>query len=103
MQRAQFQFDPGVTTTVALQDGALHTGTTQDCTPYAERAQAMHKANMVGTGDMRLAASVPFVIVEQYLNKHGIGLQELGRSPEHQRRLLNDPDLSMFRVWKGRV
>jgi hypothetical protein len=52
---------------------------------------------------MRLAASIPMVLVERYLNDHAISLQELGRSPEHQKRLLNDPALAHFRIWKGRV
>ena len=68
-----------------------------------ERAQAMHNEGLHGSKDMRLAASVPVVIVEKYLNDHGITLQELGRSQEHQRRLLNDPALAHFRIWKGRV
>lgn len=94
---------PGVVTTVALQDGALITGTTQDCTPYVERAQAMHNEGLHGSSDMRLAASIPVVLVEKYLNTHGITLQELGKSQEHQKRLLNDPALAHFRIWKGRV
>lgn len=94
---------PGVVTTVALEDGALVTGTTQDCTPYAERAQALHNAGLTGSSEMRHAASIPFVLVERYLNAHNISLGELGRSQEHQRRLLNDPALAHFRIWKGRV
>ncbi len=103
MLRTDISAAPGVVTTVALQDGALVTGTTQDCTPYAERAQAMHNAGHTGSSDMRLAASIPMVLVERYLNDHAITLQELGRSPEHQKRLLNDPALAHFRIWKGRV
>lgn len=95
---------PGVVTTVALQDGALVTGTTQDCTPYAERTKAMHNAGYTGPSrDMKLAASIPMVLVEKYLNDNQITLQDLGRSQEHQRRLLGDPALSHFRVWKGAV
>lgn len=97
------QSAPGVQTTVALQDGALITGTTQDCTPYVERAKAMSAAEMTGSKDMRLAASIPVVLVEKYLNDNGITLQELGRSQEHQKRLLNDPALAHFRIWKGRI
>jgi hypothetical protein len=52
---------------------------------------------------MRLAASIPVVLVERYLNTHGITLGELGKSQEHQKRLLNDPALAHFRIWKGRV
>lgn len=92
-----------VTTTIALQDGALITGTTQDCTPYAERAQAMQAAGLHGSKDMRLAASVPMVLVERYCNQAGIELAEFNSSQEHKKRLLNDPALSHFRIWPGRV
>jgi hypothetical protein len=101
--RSDLQTAPGVVTTVALQDGALVTGTTQDCTPYAERAKAMHNEGRHGSSDMRLAASVPMVLVESYLNRCGIEMSDFVASPEHQRRFLNDPALSHFRVWKGRV
>lgn len=93
----------GVQTVVALEDGALVTGTTQDCTPIVERTKAMHNSGMVGSADMRLAASVPRVLVERYCNDAGIGFNEFTQSPEHKRRLLNDPALAHFRVWAGRV
>lgn len=93
----------GVQTVIALQDGALVTGTVQDATPIAEVTKAMHNEGLHGSSDLRYAAEVPVVFVEQYLNQHGITLQEFLRSQEHKRRLLNDPAISAFRVWKGRV
>lgn len=93
----------GVQTTVALQDGALVTGTTQDCTPYAKRAQAMQREGLHGSSDMRLAASVPFVLIERYCNQSGIALGDFMSSAEHKRRLLNDPALAHFRIWPGRI
>ena len=92
-----------VVSTIALQDGALITGTTQDCTPYAERAQAMQAAGLHGSKDMRLAASVPAVLVERYCNQAGIDLAEFNASQDHKKRLLNDPALAAFRIWPGRV
>jgi hypothetical protein len=103
MLRTDIQAAPGVVTTVALEDGTLHTGTTQDCTPYLERAQAMHKAGHFGSSDMRLAASVPVVLVEKYCNDNNISLQELARDQAHQKRFLNDPALAHFRIWKGAI
>lgn len=91
----------GVTTTVSLEDGALITGTTQDCTPIAERAKEMHNTGCVGSADMRLAASVPAVMVEAYLNRNGLLMSEFCGNPEHIKRLLNDPALAHFRIWKG--
>ena len=92
-----------VVSTIALQDGALITGTTQDCTPYAERAQAMQAAGLHGSKDMRLAASVPAVLVERYCNQAGIDMAEFNSSHDHKKRLLNDPALAAFRIWPGRV
>ena len=93
----------GVSTVIALEDGALITGTVQDCTAIAEAAKAAHNAGNFGSSEMRLAASIPAVFVEKYLNDNHITLQELGRNQDHQKRLLNDPALDHFRVWKGRV
>ena len=101
--RTDIQSAPGVVTTVALEDGALHTGTTQDCTPYLERAKAMHNEGRHGTKDMKLAASVPMVLVEKYLNTNGILMSDFVRSPEHQKRFLGDPAISHFRIWKGAI
>jgi hypothetical protein len=97
------QESTGLQTVVALEDGNLITGTVQDCDPILERAKAMHNAGQHGSSDMRLAASVPFVMVEKYLNDNNISMQELGRNQEHQKRLLNDPALAYFRIWAGRV
>lgn len=93
----------GVETVIALEDGALVTGTVQDCTPILERAKAMHNEGLTGTADMRLAATVPMVVIEDYCNKNGVSYQEFMKSDEHRRRLLNDPANSLFRVWAGRV
>ncbi|MNO09311.1 hypothetical protein D3C81_2323950 [compost metagenome] len=52
---------------------------------------------------MKHAASIPFVIIEDYCNKHEITFHECIANKEHMRRMLNDPDLAAFRVWKGKV
>ena len=70
---------------------------------YAERAQAMHKAGHFGSADMRLAASVPVVLVEKYCNDNNLTLQDLARDQAHQKRFLNDPALGHFRIWKGQI
>lgn len=90
-------------TVVKLEDGNLITGTVQDCTAIAERTKAMHNSGMHSTGDMRLVASIPMVMVEKYLNDNGIDYAEFSRNPVHKSRLINNPDLSHFRVWGGRL
>lgn len=93
----------GTQTVVALQDGALITGTVQDCNPIAERAKAMHNAGITGSSEMRLAASFPFVMVEKYCNDKGITLNEFNTDKAHIRYMLNDPALAHFRIWKGKI
>ncbi|MEY4429856.1 MAG: hypothetical protein RLZZ182_2545 [Pseudomonadota bacterium] len=97
------QTDPGVQAVFGLQDGNLITGTVQDCDPIAEYAKAKHNAGMYGSSDMKHAASVPRVFVEKYLNDAGITYAEFAASQEHKRRLLNDPAIAHFRIWKGQV
>ena len=92
-----------MSTVIALEDGALITGSVQDCTPYADHAKAMHNEGFHGSSDMKLAASVPNVLVEKYLNDNRILMSEFVGSPDHQRRFLNDPAIAHFRIWRGRV
>lgn len=92
-----------VKTFSALEDGNLITGTVQDCTPYAERAKAMHNEGLHGSNDMKLAATIPFVMVEKYCNDNNITFRECMTNSEHMRRIVNDPALAHFRVWPGRI
>ena len=93
----------GTHTVVALQGDSLVTGTVQQCTPIADMTRAMSNAGQHGSSDMKLAASIPLVFVEKYLNDNAITMHEFSGSPEHKRRLLGDPALSHFRIWKGKV
>lgn len=93
----------GVQTVIAAQDGALITGTVQDCTPILERAKAMHNEGKYGSSEMRLAMTIPDVIIEKYCNERGVSFHEFMTNKAHIRYMLNDPDLSFLRVWKGKV
>ena len=93
----------GVKTHIALQDGALITGTSQDCTSIVERVKAMRNEGFHGSSDMRLAASVPFVVVEKYCNDKGITFQEFSQNHVHKIAFLNDPDYRALRIWEGKV
>ena len=84
-------------------DGSLTTGTVQDCTAILENAKALHNIGFTGSKDMKLAARVPFVVVEAYCNNNKIRLRDFLRSDDHRKRLLNDPALSDFRIWKGQL
>lgn len=90
-------------TVVALQDGNLITGTVQDCTPIVQEATRKRNEGEHGSSDMRHAASFPAVVVEKYCNDSGITFAEFMEDRAHIRRMLNDPALSYFRIWEGRL
>lgn len=94
---------PGVQTVVALEDGALITGTVQDCTAIADDAKRRHNAGNHGSSEMRHVARVPFVFVDKYCQDNNISMQELNRSRAHLSRMLSDPALAHFRIWKGQI
>ena len=84
-------------------DGAVTFERVQDCTPILEHATALHNEGLHGSGDMRHAASLPFVLVERYCNDHNITYRDFMQSPDHLKRVLNDPALAYFRIWPGKV
>lgn len=69
----------------------------------ADHCKALHNEGLTGDGDMKVLAHIPDIVVEKWLNDRGITFAEFMRSKEVRARMLNDPDLSAFRVWKGRV
>ena len=93
----------GVKTVIAQQGADLITGTVQDCTPILEHAKALHNEGHHGSSEMRHAMTIPDVVIEKYCNERGITFHEFMSNKVHIRHMLNDPDLSMFRIWKGRV
>lgn len=92
-----------VGTRIVLQDGNVHVAREQDCEPILQQVTRLQQDGAVGSGEMRHAARFPFVLVEQYINDHGIDFAEFLRNPEHAKRMLQDPALSGFRVWQGKV
>lgn len=90
-------------TKIAVADDRMMVTRTQDCTPYAEHAKALHNLGAHGSSEVKHAAKIPLVIVETYLNKHGITLHEFLNNPAHIKRVTEDPDNAAFRIWKGRL
>jgi hypothetical protein len=93
----------GMQTRVHVQDGQMVVQATQDCTPIAEYAKAQHNQGMHGTAEFKHAARIPSVMVEKYLIDNGITYSEWAGNKEHIRRMLQDPALGHFRIWKGAV
>ena len=90
-------------TVVAVEDGKLITGSVQDCTPYLENAARLRADGGKQDKDMWHAASYPAVVVETYCNQAGITFSEFMQNKVHTKRMLQDPNLSKFRVFEGRV
>jgi len=87
-----------------LADGGIVFESTQDCNPVIEDILELRedKSNYSGK-DMHHVARIPFVIIEQYLNNNNIQYEEFMRDKTHIKNILNDPALSAFRIWQGRV
>lgn len=92
-----------VQTRMHEEDGQTIFERVQDCTSIAEKTKALHNEGHHGSSEMKHAAKLPFVLVERYCNDNGITFAEFCNGQEHIRRMLNDPSLSAFRVWPGRV
>ncbi|MBO1748895.1 hypothetical protein [Stenotrophomonas indicatrix] len=91
-------------TTGLVSDGAdLIERRSQDVEPILEYAKRMRNQGDVGSSEMRHAAKIPKAVIENYINRTGITFHEFMVDDKHIRAMLNDPDLSGFRIWKGRV
>lgn len=90
-------------TRIVEEDGKMHIGRFQDCTPILDYAKRQHNEGHHGSADMKHAARIPNVIIERYCNDHGIEFSECMNNRDHMRAMLNDPSLSGFRIWKGNV
>ena len=75
----------------------------QDCSQIVDYAKGMQAAGMGNGKDMKHAAEIPMVVVENYMTRNGLTFDEFCNSPEHVRAIVNDPALKAFRVWEGRV
>lgn len=77
----------------------------QDVEPILEYVKDVRQSGLASRPDMKYAAKIPHAIIDQYIAAHpGVTFHDVMRSKsEHMRAILNDPDLSGFRIWQGRV
>lgn len=75
----------------------------QDVEPILDHVKALRSLGEVGSSEMRHAAKIPKAVIENYIARTGITFHEFMVDEKHIRAMLNDPDLSGFRIWKGRV
>lgn len=90
-------------TGIQAEDGRLIVRRTQDCTPIAEQTKALHNEGHHGSSDFKHAGRIPFIFFEDYCNRNHLTFAEVMSNKEHLKRILNDPALAHFRVWKGKV
>lgn len=81
----------------------VHETTVEAERAVVEHCKEMHNAGNFGTKEMRYLGEVTPFMVQQYCDKTGITWDQAFQNPEHFRRILNDPENSYMRVWKGRV
>lgn len=85
------------------QDQQIVVASAQDVEPILTACHDRQAAGQHGSGEMRHAASIPMVLVERYCTEQGISFQEWLQDKTHVKAMLNDPALSAFRIWRGRV
>jgi hypothetical protein len=83
--------------------GTLTFERVQDCNAIAEAAMKQQNSGLTGSADVKLAARLPLVMVEAYMNNNNITMHEFLNNQDHIKRLVNDPALAHFRVWKGAI
>lgn len=62
-----------------------------------------HNAGNFGDKEMRYLGEVTPMMLQRYCDKNGVRWDEAMQNPVHFRRILNDPENSDMRVWKGRI
>ena len=76
----------------------------QDCEPAMVEAATLRAAGATGAGgDMHHLGRFPKVLIERYCNTRGITFRDWISDTSHAQAMLNDPDLSAFRIHTGKV
>ena len=75
----------------------------QDVEPILNYTKEMNRIGAGNGSELKHAAEIPMIIVENYLLRTGITFNEFTSSQEHIKAVVNDPALAAFRIWEGRV
>lgn len=92
-----------VTTGILMEGDNLIERRSQDVEPILEQAARLRSNDRVGSSEMRHAARIPMIEIEKYLALTGITMHEFMANPVHIKAMLNNPELSKFRIWQGRI
>lgn len=94
----------GIETNFHIDNGDLIIERVADVQNVLDRAANLRSLGQLKTkmGD-HFIGTIPLIEIEKYCNRVGVTLHEFWVDDTHMTRMLNDPDLSLFRVWEGRV
>lgn len=83
-------------------DGTVTVQQVADVTQAVEHAKALHNcgAHTTGMGDKHVA-SVPIPVLTAWAQERGLTFAEVMRDRRLLKQFLEDPDNSVFRIWKG--
>lgn len=83
-------------------DGSVTVQQVADVTGAVDRAKALHNEgyHSTGMGDKH-AASIPMPVLMDWLQKRGKTFADWSQDRGLVKQFLEDPDNSVFRVWKG--
>lgn len=84
-------------------DVAIHEIDKADAQLLADHCKALHNAGAGNGKNEKLAMRVDGFFILDWCNKRGVTWAEFFRDRRLQEQFIEDPDLSMFRVWKGKV
>jgi hypothetical protein len=70
----------------------------------AEFAKARHNSgNHLALGDDKFVATLDAGIIHAWCAKRGVTFSQLMCDQKLTVKMLEDPDLSVFRIWKGKI
>ena len=81
----------------------VHETTIESEKAIRDACVANHNAGNFGSKEMRYLGEVTPMMLQRYCDKTGVRWDEAMQNPVHFRRILNDPENSDMRVWKGRA
>ena len=85
-------------------DGTQTVQKVTDVTLLVDRAKDLHNSGQhtTGMGDKH-AASIPIPVLVEWLTKRGKSFADWAQDRTLARQFLEDPDNSVFRIWKGNL
>ena len=84
-------------------DHAFAINRTQDVEPILNYTKGMSAIGAGNGKDIKHAAEIPMIFVEQYIQRIGITFAQFCEGQDHIKAVVNDPALAAFRIWAGKV